>query len=97
MENRDNVISAVKLITTSIVGMGITVLCGAFAGNVASSAKAGFIKKTLMAIGGTVIGSMVANQAETYVNDSIDHVVKQIDDISGFVKNNLTEEAAPEA
>lgn len=85
-------VKLVKAGANLIVGLGITMLCSAFAGNLAGSTGAGFLKKTCMAIGGAVIGGMVVNQAEKYIEGEVDSAVEKVDKLVEMAKN-----AAPTA
>lgn len=89
---REKVIEGVKIALNVVVGFGITLLCGAFAGNLTNSSNVGSIKKACMAIGGTVIGGMLSQQAEKYVNNGVDETVKKIDEIVAAVNAATTTE-----
>jgi hypothetical protein len=83
---REKILEGVKTALGMVAGIGITVLCGAFAGNVATASNAGTWKKVGMAIGGLVIGGMVSNQAEKFINAEVDTTVQQYDTVVEAIK-----------
>ena len=90
--NRDKVVKVVKVVLTTVTALGVECLCSAVAGNVASTSNAGRMRKTLMAIGGIVIGGMVASQSEKYISEYVDNTVKQVDDVINAAKGIVPEE-----
>lgn len=89
--NKEKVISGIKLALNTITGLGISLLCSSFAGNIAGTSKSGGIKKACMAIGGAVIGGMVANQAEKYINGEVDNFVTKFDEIMKVINDASTD------
>lgn len=88
---RDKVLELTKVALTTVAAIGITILSSALAGNIAGSSKSGTIKKACMALGGAVIGGMVAAQAEKYIASEVDHAVKQYDDVVEAFKKAKTQ------
>jgi uncharacterized membrane protein YeaQ/YmgE (transglycosylase-associated protein family) len=84
--NKTKIVEGVKIALGTIAGIGITFLCSAFAGNIAGSSNAGALKKTCMAIGGAIVGRMLASQVEKYINDEVDNAVKNVDEIVSVAK-----------
>ena len=85
--NKEKVINGVKLALNTIAGLGISFLCSALAGNVAGTSNSGAIKKACMAIGGAVIGGMVANQAEKYINGEVDNFVVKFQEVMAVIND----------
>ena len=79
--NKEKIVKGVKLGLNIIAGFGIELLCSAFAGSLAGSSKAGSIKKTCMAIGGFVVGGMISQQAEKYIEAEVDNFVNKLDEV----------------
>ena len=75
------VLNGIKFVLKGIAGIGITLLCSGLAGNIAGTTNSGAIKKACMAIGGAVIGAMVAQQAETYIDGEVDKGVEMVNNI----------------
>lgn len=88
---RDKVLDITKMALTTVAAIGITMLSSAFAGTVAGSTNTGTIRKACMALGGAVIGGMVAAQAEKYIASEVDHAVKQYDDVIEAFKKAKTQ------
>ena len=78
MENNTNTIEIVKQAIGAVVGIGVTVLCSAFAGGVANSSTNNRFQRMLIKLGGIAIGGMVANEASKYISNEIDEVVKTV-------------------
>ena len=78
MENNTNTIDIIKQAIGAVVGIGVTVLCSAFAGGVANSSTNNRFQKMLIKLGGVVIGGMAANEAAKYVSHEIDEVVETV-------------------
>lgn len=70
----------IKQAVGAVVGIGVTVLCSAFAGGVADSSNNNKLSKMLIKLGGVAIGGMVANEANKYVSSEIDDVMKTVND-----------------
>ena len=83
--DRDQILVGAKLALNIIGGIGVSFLCSALAGNVASACNAGPVKKTFIAIGGALIGGMAAQQAEKCINEQVDAVVDSFDKMKTFV------------
>ena len=79
--NKEKIVKGAKLALSTIAGLGISILCSAFAGNVASVSKVGGIQKACMAIGGVVIGGMITQQAEKYIEAEVDNFVNKLDEV----------------
>lgn len=93
--NKDKVLKGVKIALKVVSNLGITLLCSAFAGGIASSTNAGSIKKSCMAFGGAIIGSMVADQAEKYIDAEVDNIVAQASEVMK-VFNDATKDTSEE-
>ena len=78
MENNTNTIDIIKQAIGAVVGIGVTVLCSAFAGGVANSSANNRLERMLIKLGGIAIGGMVANEASKYISNEIDEVVKTV-------------------
>lgn len=78
MDNNTNTIDIIKQAIGAVVGIGVTVLCSAFAGGVADSSTNNRFQKMLIKLGGVVIGGMVANEASKYISNEIDEVVETV-------------------
>ena len=78
MENNTNTIDIIKQAIGAVVGIGVTVLCSAFAGGVADSSANNRLQRMLIKLGGIAIGGMVANEAAKYVSNEIDGVVETV-------------------
>lgn len=78
MENNTNTIDIIKQAIGAVVGIGVTVLCSAFAGGVANSSTNNRFQRMLIKLGGVVIGGMAANEAAKYVSHEIDEVVETV-------------------
>lgn len=70
------VVDGIKFVLSNVAGLGITLLCSAFAGNIVASTAGGAVKKACMALGGAVIGGMVAKQAENYISETLDEGIE---------------------
>lgn len=88
--NREQIIKGVKTALSAVAGIGITLLCSAAAGNVAGTSNSGAIRKALMALGGAVIGGMVAGQAEKYLSAGVDDIMTNVEEAVSAVKNATT-------
>lgn len=84
--NKETIIKGVKTTLGVVAGFGITLLCSAMAGTVSGSSNSGKIQKALMALGGAVVGGMVAKQANAYLNTEIDKIVTEVDEVVTAVK-----------
>lgn len=78
MDNNTNTIDIIKQAIGAVVGIGVTVLCSAFAGGVANSSTNNRFQRMLIKLGGVVIGGMAANEAAKYVSHEIDEVVETV-------------------
>ena len=78
MENNTNTIDIIKQAIGAVVGIGVTVLCSAFAGGIADSSTNNRFQRMLIKLGGVVIGGMAANEAAKYVSHEIDEVVETV-------------------
>lgn len=87
---KEKVVEVVKVVLVTVAGLGVECLCSAFAGSVASSSNAGRLRKSLMALGGIVIGGMVASQTEKYIGTYVDNTVQQVDELVNMAKNAST-------
>lgn len=87
-----NTIDIIKQAVGAVVGIGVTVLCSAFAGNVADSSTNNKLQKMLIKLGGVVIGGMVANEANKYVSSEIDEVIENVNTAKELA-NNIRQEA----
>ena len=88
--NKEKLIKGVKTTLSAVAGIGITMLCSAAAGNVAGASNSGAFRKALMALGGAVIGGMVAGQAEKYLSAGIDDIMTNVEEAVSAVKNATT-------
>ena len=79
--DKEKIVKGVKLALNTIAGLGISILCSALAGNIAGTSKVGGIQKACMAIGGAVIGGMVAQQAEKYINCEVDNIIEKYHEV----------------
>lgn len=77
---KQETIDIIKQAVGAVVGIGVTVLCSAFAGSVADSSNGNKLSKMLIKLGGVAIGGMVANEANKYVSNEIDDVMKTVND-----------------
>lgn len=77
---KQETIDIIKQAVGAVVGIGVTVLCSAFAGGVADSLNGNKLSKILIKLGGVAIGGMVANEANKYVSNEIDDVMKTVND-----------------
>lgn len=77
---KQETIDIIKQAVGAVVGIGVTVLCSAFAGGVADSSNGNKLSKILIKLGGVAIGGMVANEANKYVSNEIDDVMKTVND-----------------
>ena len=91
---RDKILGGFKIGLTAVAGLGITILCSAFAGSIAGQSNAGTIKKACMAIGGAVVGGILSNQAEKYINSEVDSAVQQYDELADAIKKARAGKAA---
>lgn len=87
MENNTNTIEIIKQAIGAAVGIGVTVLCSAFAGGVADSSTNNRLQRMLIKLGGVVIGGMVANEASKYVSNEIDEVVEAVNTAKELANN----------
>ena len=92
MENNTNTIDIIKQAIGAVVGIGVTVLCSAFAGGVADSSANNRLQRMLIKLGGIAIGGMVANEAAKYVSNEIDGVVETVN-AAKELANNIRQEA----
>lgn len=83
--NREKLIKGIKLGLTIIADIGISALCSALAGNIASTSRVGSIQKACMAVGGIVIGGMVSQQAEKYIDAQVDNLVTKYDEVKAVI------------
>ena len=87
MENNTNTIDIIKQAIGAAVGIGVTVLCSAFAGGVADSSANNRLQRMLIKLGGVVIGGMVANEASKYVSNEIDGVIETVNTAKELANN----------
>lgn len=87
MENNTNTIDIIKQAIGAVVGIGVTVLCSAFAGGVANSSTNNRLQRMLIKLGGIAIGGMVANKAAEYVSNEIDGVVETVNTAKELADN----------
>lgn len=87
MENNTNTIDIIKQAIGAVVGIGVTVLCSAFAGGVANSSTNNRFQRMLIKLGGIAIGGMVANEAAKYVSNEIDGVVETVNTAKELADN----------
>ena len=87
MENNTNTIDIIKQAIGAVVGIGVTVLCSAFAGGVANSSTNNRFQRMLIKLGGVVIGGMAANEAAKYVSHEIDEVVETVNTAKELADN----------
>ena len=87
MENNTNTIDIIKQAIGAVVGIGVTVLCSAFAGGVADSSTNNRLQRMLIKLGGIAIGGMVANEAAKYVSNEIDGVVETVNTAKELADN----------
>lgn len=87
-----NTIDMIKQAVGAVVGIGVTVLCSAFAGNVSDSSTNNRLQKMLIKLGGVIIGGMVANEANKYVSNEIDEVIETVNTAKELA-NNIRQEA----
>lgn len=92
MENNTNTIDIIKQAIGAVVGIGVTVLCSAFAGGVVDSSTNNRLQRMLIKLGGVVIGGMVANEASKYVSNEIDKVVETVNTVKELA-NDIRREA----
>ena len=92
MENNTNTIDIIKQAIGAVVGIGVTVLCSAFAGGVADPSTNNRLQRMLIKLGGVVIGGMVANEASKYVSNEIDKVVETVNTVKELA-NDIRREA----
>ena len=92
MENNTNTIDIIKQAIGTVVGIGVTVLCSAFAGGIADSSANNRLQRMLIKLGGVVIGGMVANEASKYVSNEIDGVIETVNTAKELA-NNIRQEA----
>lgn len=75
--SNENIKKSTKSLIGGIATMGVgTIVFGAIASILPSNAK--FLTKTVTAITGVIIGMMVSEQIETYLNGKIDKVFESI-------------------
>ena len=86
MSENNNIVEGIKLAIGTVAGIGISMLCSAFAGNIASTTGGNGVKKICMAIGGAVLGSMLGSQAEQYIDSQVDGVVRMVSEVRGIVQ-----------
>lgn len=92
MEKNTNTIDIIKQTIGAVVGIGVTVLCSAFAGSVADSSTSNKFQRMLIKLGGVVIGGMVANEATKYVSNEIDEVIETVNTAKELA-DNIRQEA----
>ena len=80
-------VDIIKQVVGSVVGIGVTVLCSVFAGNVADSSNGNKLSKALIKLGGAAIGGMVANEANKYISNEIDDVVETVESVKKLTEN----------
>jgi hypothetical protein len=78
-----------------VVLLGVSVGVGSAVGNVIKGSTpetVGAIRKACIWFGSFIISSMVVEQAEKYTEEKIDSAVKQIEEITGVIKEETQEE-----
>lgn len=80
------IVEGIKLAVGTVAGIGVSMLCSAFAGGIAANAGGNGVKKICMAIGGAVLGSMLGSQAEAYIDDQVDGIARMIGEVRSVIQ-----------
>lgn len=94
MDRNEAILSIAKTGLSVVTGIGITALCGSFAGKIASESQMKNTEKFCAGIAGAVIGGMLSDKAGEYIENTIDQVVETVRTIRDIFKQIKKEDAA---
>lgn len=86
-----NTIDIIKQTAGAIAGFGIELICSTFARDMADKSGCNKLSKTLMKLGGVVIGGMIAAEADKYISSTIDDVADTVNMIGTISKECINE------
>lgn len=84
--NKEAWIKGVKFVLSALAGVGITALCGAVAGNVTQNNNMKTIEKACVGLAGLVIGGMISEQADGYIDRTVDQTVETATNLGSVAK-----------
>jgi len=76
MEKKEAALTILKATLSIVTSLGMTALCGAFASNIAETNGMKNTERACVGIAGAVMGGMLGDRATTYIEDTIDSVVR---------------------